>query len=294
MSKLVEFPNDVKISTLSEIEAKMLYHQIFVMESYTQPPIQLQDGDCVFDVGANIGLCSVFLSRSARDLKIFAFEPIPETFAILQANTQDCDRATIECLNLGLSNHSRTVQFQFDRGLSVMSSMYPEEIRQCVHPDASIYDWAMATVQDLKKVSQISLWLAQILIWLLQRPILRSCGLAGVGVLLWWMSRGTHSSPKLINCQLSTVSEVMREQQIDMISLMKIDTEGSELDVLLGIELQDWPKIKQFVVEVHDIDRRVETIAKLLVEKGYQTDVREEEWRVLNLMNIYTIYAVRV
>jgi FkbM family methyltransferase len=294
MSKLLELPNDLRINALSEIEAKILYHQIFVMESYSQSPIQLHDGDYVFDVGANIGLCSIFLARSACDLKIFAFEPIPETFAILQANTQDCDRSTIECFNLGLSDRPRSVQFQFDRGLSVMSSMYPDEIRQCVRSDANIYDWAMATVQDLISVSQIFPWLAHGLLWLLKLPILRSFGLAGLSVILWWMSRGTHSSPKMIDCQLSTVSEMMRQRKIDIISLMKIDTEGSELDVLLGIEPQDWPKIKQFVVEVHDIDRRVDTIAKLLVEKGYQTEVREEEWHVLRLMNIYTIYAVRV
>lgn len=294
MSKLVKLPNNIEIATFDRLEAKMLHHQIFVMESYSQPPIVINDGDYIFDVGANIGLCSVFFSQSFHNLNIFAFEPIPEIFDILQANTENCGSSKIRCLNLGLSDRSRTVQFQFERGLSVMSSMYPDEIRQCVRPDASIYDWSIASIQDLKTISQISTWLAQGLTWLLRSSILRNLGLVGLSIVLRWLKKDSYSSstPTSVTCQLSTISEVISQHQINTISLMKIDTEGSELDVLLGIEQQDWCKIKQFVIEVHNIDLRVKKIEQLLTDKGYKTYVREEEWNVTHLMNIYTIYAV--
>ena len=57
---------------------------------------------------------------------------------------------------------------------------------------------------------------------------------------------------KEVNCQLKTISQIIREQQIEQIDLLKIDVEKSEMDVLLGIEIEDWSKIKQVFVEVHD------------------------------------------
>jgi hypothetical protein len=53
--------------------------------------------------------------------------------------------------------------------------------------------------------------------------------------------------------------------------------EKSELDVLLGIEGQDWPKIKQVVVEVHDLEQRVKKITALLKEHGFRKITLEQE-----------------
>jgi FkbM family methyltransferase len=293
MVKLVELPNGTEISALSEAEAKILYHEIFITQPYSQPPIQIQDGDCIFDVGANIGLYSVFLTQSFQNLKILAFEPIPQTFAVLQANAQSTSHSNIQCFNFGLSQQPSTAQFQCDPGLSFMASMYPQEIRQCVRPDADIYEWSRATLHDSRNSSQISPGLARVLDRLLKWPILRRLGVVGLGGFLWWLNRSAGEAPQQITCQLSTVSEVIRQQEIEHISLMKIDTEGSELDVLLGIEAQDWSKIKQFVIEVHDIDHRVEKITDLFAQQGYQTYVKQEDWHVLKLMNIYAVYAIR-
>jgi len=51
----------------------------------------------------------------------------------------------------------------------------------------------------------------------------------------------------------------------------------SELDVLLGVDEQDWSKIKQVLVEVHDLDNRVEKITDLLKTYGLQEIIVEQE-----------------
>jgi len=53
-------------------------------------------------------------------------------------------------------------------------------------------------------------------------------------------------------CRLTSLSEMIREHQIDKIDLLKIDAEKSELDILKGIDDRDWPKIAQLVIEIHD------------------------------------------
>jgi len=52
-----------------------------------------------------------------------------------------------------------------------------------------------------------------------------------------------------IACQLKTISEVIRENGIERIDLLKVDAEKSESDVLAGIHEDDWRKIQQIVME---------------------------------------------
>ncbi|CAM9987276.1 unnamed protein product [Ectocarpus fasciculatus] len=66
----------------------------------------------------------------------------------------------------------------------------------------------------------------------------------------------------------------MADLGVDKIDLLKIDVEGAELDVLLGIEQQDWPKIKQVVAEVHPVGDRVTRIRELLRRHGYDVSVQ--------------------
>ena len=53
---------------------------------------------------------------------------------------------------------------------------------------------------------------------------------------------------------MRSMSDVLRETGIDNISLLKVDVEGSEMDVLAGIAKDDWAKIRQIVMEIHDAD----------------------------------------
>jgi hypothetical protein len=71
-----------------------------------------------------------------------------------------------------------------------------------------------------------------------------------------------------VACQLRTASEVIRTEQISQIDLLKIDVEKGEWDVLLGIDDEDWNKIQQIVIEVHEIDNRLEKISRLLNDHG--------------------------
>jgi FkbM family methyltransferase len=50
--------------------------------------ITVHDGATVFDVGAHVGGFSASLVQHHRDLRLFLFEPIPETFPILERNSE--------------------------------------------------------------------------------------------------------------------------------------------------------------------------------------------------------------
>jgi hypothetical protein len=91
---------------------------------------------------------------------------------------------------------------------------------------------------------------------------------------------------------LTSVSDIIRENRIDRIDLLKIDAEKSELDIIKGIEDGDWPKIGQIVIEIHDRTREaVRRVEDLLIEKGYRCAVEQET--LLEHAGLFNVYATR-
>lgn len=80
------------------------------------------DGDCFFDIGANIGWHSINIAMSMRTVKVYAFEPIPKTFLQLQANVALNYAPNVTVNNFGFSNQGGELVFYFYPGGSVNAS----------------------------------------------------------------------------------------------------------------------------------------------------------------------------
>jgi FkbM family methyltransferase len=66
-------------------------------------------GDTVLDVGANLGYYANFLSRCVgQSGKVYAFEPIPQTFDILANNVAKLGLKNVEALDFALSDIDKT------------------------------------------------------------------------------------------------------------------------------------------------------------------------------------------
>ena len=72
---------------------------------------------------------------------------------------------------------------------------------------------------------------------------------------------------------------------------MKLDVQKSELDALLGLDERDWPRIRQIVAEVHNVDGRLPRMTRMLEARGYRTTVEQEELYAGSPM--YNLYAIR-
>lgn len=65
-----------------------------------------------FDVGANIGVYSLVVAGQVESVNVFAFEPHPETFLLLQENVRINNlEKCISCFQIALGNHNGIVQF---------------------------------------------------------------------------------------------------------------------------------------------------------------------------------------
>lgn len=71
---------------ISKDENDFLFHEIFIASAYFKYDIDICDGDVIVDLGANIGLFSLYCQSLAEDLHLIAVEPIQPIFDVLRRN----------------------------------------------------------------------------------------------------------------------------------------------------------------------------------------------------------------
>jgi len=65
-------------------------YEIFLKQMYTaNPEFVPRNGEVIFDIGANIGLYTLFIGRYLKNGKIFSFEPNPLAFKKLKKNIEE-------------------------------------------------------------------------------------------------------------------------------------------------------------------------------------------------------------
>jgi natural product biosynthesis luciferase-like monooxygenase protein/FkbM family methyltransferase len=242
-----KLPNGLVVAHPSGFRAGILYREIFENELYLRHGITVRDGDCVFDVGANIGMFTLFVNQKFKDLTVYAFEPIPPTFDFLRANAA-LYGLNVKLFNAGVSNAQGAALFTFYPQMPGLSGRYSEQEQDKQITKAIITDY-------LRKEGSAQ-----------ERAILTDDELDRL------MAEQFQS--ETYPCPLLTLSGVIAEHSVERIDLLKIDVEKSELDVLSGLRPEDWRKIRQIVIEV-DTPQLLTQISALLERYGYDFETEE-------------------
>jgi len=86
--------------------------EVFLRQDYGEIP----DGATIVDLGANIGAFSIYAATTTRNCRLYAYEPMPAYFDLMQRNVQlNGLEGVVECFNLAVAGDSdrRTL---FDAG----------------------------------------------------------------------------------------------------------------------------------------------------------------------------------
>eukprot|EP00903_Cladosiphon_okamuranus_P017745 g16335.t1 len=232
---LREMPNGLRVwwSSRGEEEAMFIFGEVFEDRTYARMGLRVQSGDTVWDVGANVGLASIFfeLEMDTPDsVRLYAFEPLPLNSTALKRNLfMHCPTAVIQGYALGATHQD-----------GVPATFYPRM------PGNS-------TLKPLEKER-------------LQ---------GGMEIMAGGGPKGSFFyDAEQVTCDVRTVSWAMAKLDVDRIDLLKIDVEGAELDVMLGIEEKDWPKIRQVVAEVHPVGDRLPQTCRLLRDHGFDVSTQ--------------------
>src|SRR5262249_4978082 len=114
-------------------EAIFLYNVFFAAGERAEHGFELEAGDWVFDIGADIGRFSASPAECHRDLRLVLFEPVPDTFAMLERNAERLlDGAEVTLVRAGVASEPGTATFEFDTDSSIAAgaSSFLREIEE--------------------------------------------------------------------------------------------------------------------------------------------------------------------
>jgi FkbM family methyltransferase len=259
--RFYRLPNGIEVAYHSRAEVEFFYDDIFRQRVYLRHGITLDDGACVFDVGANIGLFTLFVQLSCREPEIFAFEPAPPLFELLRLNSARLG-GDVRLFNFGVAERRRRATLTFYPNSSGMSSFHadPAEERQVLEAllNNQLEEGRSGMRELMEHVDD-----------LLEERLRR----------------------ELFEAELRPLSEVFRSHRVERVDLLKVDVQKAEVEVIAGIEERDWGRIRQIVLEVHDLDGRVEEMRGLLERRGFAVAVEQDA--PYGGSNIYNLYGRR-
>jgi amino acid adenylation domain-containing protein/FkbM family methyltransferase len=250
------------IAGVNPHETRYLFDEIFVQRTYLRGGVILREDAVVVDVGANIGMFSLFVDRAVPGARILAFEPLPEAYACLERNLAGRTGRT-ELFGFGLSDHEHAGTFTVYPGYSMMSG-------QAEYADPA---------------SEIAL-VERFLSNRRDRELLE-----GVGEVLQ-----DRFAPGTQPVELRRLSDVLTQRDVGRIDLLKIDVQRAEWDVLRGLDDRHLAEVQQIAMEVHDDTGgapggRVAEITAYLTGHGFEVFAEQDE--LLRSTDRFTLCAVR-
>lgn len=242
-----------EIHDLNPYETEFVYREIFERRVYLQHGVRLDPGAVVLDIGANIGLFTRFVKQECPSARIFAFEPAREAYRCLLGNCEAYGDSVV-ALNCAVSGRSGKAAFSYYPGYSVISGLHADRA-----VDQSVIENGMR--QSALPADEIH------------------------GLVSSRMSEVHRREVPTI-----TLSDFFTSIGLERVSLLKIDAERSELDILDGIKPADWGKIDQIVMETHSREDR-DHARNRLAWHGFKIAWMADE--ALSESGISTLYAVR-
>lgn len=233
-------------------EARFIYSEIFEQRCYLRHGISVGASDVIVDCGANVGLFSLSLLLAAPPpASITAIEPLPPNCELLRRNLalhgggggSDGGSSGSNGTPAGGGGGGGS------NGGGCAVTVLPVALGAEAAPSRRFTYYphmpGNSTTQPAEKAR-------------LQ---------AGA------MPAVRFADQHTFECRVLTVSDVITQHGRRRIDLLKVDVEGSELDVLMGVRPEHWPLIRQVVAEVHDVDDarggRVAAVQRLLQAHGF-------------------------
>ena len=245
-------PDGRRVAAFDAAETEYMVHEIFARGSYLPAGEPLPPGAVVFDVGANIGLFSLFVAERCPSARIYAFEPVPPIFEALRHNVQ-LHLSRAEIFPFGLGQSERSTEFTFYPRFSARSGL--------------------AEYADLENEIEIT------------RRYVENLGPGNEDELAeddldQLLARKLRSEQ--VRGRVRRLSDIVREKGVERIDLLKIDVQRAELDVLRGIDDEHWELIRRIAMEVHDepgtaSEGRLREIGELLESHGFRVSTFQED-----------------
>lgn len=166
--------------------------ETFLDEFYTRYGVPVQDGWKVVDIGAGVGDFSIYAAYGRPETKVYAFEPFPGSFILLENNLVQND----------------------------MDNVLP--FQQAVWGNAGELTLDVSVGEPLQFSSR-EVFVEQV-------------------------------KPEQVVVSAITLADVLAEQNLDRVDLLKLDCEGAEYEILMKTPLEVLTRVQRIVMEYHNVD----------------------------------------
>lgn len=158
--------------------------------------VNLKKGDIVIDIGANLGIFSIYLGLLYPDITIYAFEPVKQTYDNLVKNIEINNVKNVKVFNLAVTKDGRDLKMY-----------YLQEI-----PGSSFIEDVKDTETSIRQ-----------------------------------FNKAQNKRHEIVKS--TTLDDILKDNKIKKVKLLKIDCEGSEDEILRASEkLSD---IEHIIGEIH-------------------------------------------
>ncbi|CAB4883303.1 unannotated protein [freshwater metagenome] len=219
---------------------------------YDSHGIHIGPGDTVIDGGGNFGIAAVYFASVCGAARVLTFEPVPPTFAALERNI--APHAACTGFHEGLWSHACEREMTHYPQAAAMSSLFADPERDRAYIESTMLAMGLAADEAADR------------------------------------ARGFFAETQTFRCSFRSVSDVLRDEGIERVDLLKIDVEGAEREVLAGIHEDDWPRIRQIVLEAHD-DAHLPELEGALRAHGMHTETAQDALMAETPMRL--VYGVR-
>jgi FkbM family methyltransferase len=252
-------PDGRSVVSLNHNETSYLYKEIFEDESYLPPGgFQLPARPVVFDIGANIGLFTLFARQRWVDARVFAFEPVPQIFEVLRRNVGGLP--DVHLYDVAVGDTAGTRELTYYPRYTMMSGFDTDPVADRALVRSYIGNIAEGMDRERRET-------------LLD---------AADGFLEGRFDR------EFVSCAVRPLADLAGTCGVDRIDLLKVDVEGAEVQVLQGIGEALWPALGNAVVEVSDRAGELAAVRRLFEAHGMRILVRQAaQYRGTHLFMVF-------
>jgi FkbM family methyltransferase len=125
--------------------------EIWAFRKYDYFGCRVRPGDVVVDIGANIGIFTVYAAYACKAARVISFEPFPENFALLKQNVEANGLDSVVCVNQAVAGRRGLARLHLNPHEQGSHSMIPSEGGAAIDVDCCTLDDAV----DRYSLSQI-------------------------------------------------------------------------------------------------------------------------------------------
>lgn len=107
---ILETRSGLKIKIRTNSTDIMAFTHVWLIEEYSNPGFDLHEYDTIIDIGAHIGLFTLFASQFCKNGKIYCFEPVKENYDLLLSNIALNNLSNVSAFNVAVADKISTVK----------------------------------------------------------------------------------------------------------------------------------------------------------------------------------------